>query len=275
MRQLDFNNVANKMQSQQAVLFLLLSVQLLQCKGMPLPWKSRGDPEESPGFVEGDMQLTARQRQILEQGPMGRNGLLNSSKRWPDNQVIYSISTDFDAAHRDAILKGIQTIEEATCLRFREADEQDIDYVSITAEGGGCYTAVGYLGGRQQMNLEIYPLGEGCFRPGTVLHELMHALGFYHEQSSALRDDYIEVIHENIVPGKEFNFQKYSDKVVTDFDVGYDYNSCLHYRPGAFSVNGKDTIVPLDPTAVIGQRTGLSDKDKTKINIMYKCPILI
>lgn len=263
------------MQSYRAVLLLFLSVRLLRCGGMPLPWKLRADPEESAGYAEGDMKLTERQRQVLQHGPMGRNGLLDTTRRWPGNLVVYSISTDFDDAHRQAILKGIQTIEETTCIRFREANEQDVDYVSITAQPGGCYTAVGYLGGQQQMNLEIYPIGEGCFRPGTVLHELMHALGFYHEQSSALRDDYIEVIEENIVPGKEFNFQKYSDKVVTDFDVGYDYNSCLHYRPGAFSINGKDTIVPLDPTAVIGQRLGLSDKDKDKINIMYKCPILI
>ncbi|XP_030561437.1 seminal metalloprotease 1 [Drosophila novamexicana] len=263
------------MHSYQTVVLIFLSIQLLQCGAVPVPWSPSADPEETAGFVEGDMQLTEEQQLTLEQGPVGRNGLIDTTKRWPNSLLVYKISDDFDAAHRQAILQGIQTLEETTCVQFREANENDVAFLSITADSGGCYTSVGYQGKPQQMNLEIYPIGEGCFRPGTVLHELMHALGFYHQQSSALRDDFIEVIEENIVPGKEFNFKKYSANVVTDFDMGYDYNSCLHYRPGAFSINGKDTIVPLDETAEIGQRTGLSEKDIAKINIMYKCPILI
>ncbi|EDV99282.1 seminal metalloprotease 1 [Drosophila grimshawi] len=262
------------MQYYKTVLGLVLSTLLLQGEAAPLP-AGIEDPEEAAGFVEGDMLLTVGQQLVLEQGPMGRNGLIDTTKRWPQNTVVYKISADFDDTHRQAILDGIQTLEEKTCVRFREANDEDDGYLSITAQPGGCYTAVGYLGTPQVMNLEIYPIGEGCFRPGTVLHEFMHALGFYHQQSSAIRDDFIEVIQENIVPGKEFNFKKYAESVVTDFDLGYDYNSCLHYRPGAFSINGEDTIVPLDKTAQIGQRIGLSAKDIDKINIMYKCPLLI
>ncbi|KAI8043270.1 hypothetical protein M5D96_004597 [Drosophila gunungcola] len=221
------------------------------------------------------MMLTAEQQRSLEQGPKARNGLINTEKRWPSNVVVYKISDDFDAAHKRAIQTGINTLESNTCVRFREATDADTAYLTVTAKSGGCYTAVGYQGSQQEMNLEVFPLGEGCFRPGTILHEFMHALGFYHEQSSALRDGYVNVIYDNIVPGKEFNFQKYADTVVTDFEVGYDYDSCLHYRPGAFSINGEDTIVPLDASAQIGQRVGLSAKDIDKINIMYKCPILL
>lgn len=261
------------MQSLSSVILLVLSIQLLESGALPLRWSI--DPEETGGYAEGDMQLTEEQQLILEHGPKERNGLISASKRWPAKLVIYRISEDFDVAHKEAILRGIQTLEDSSCLKFREATDEDVAYVRITANPGGCYTAVGYQGQPQEMNLEIFPIGEGCFRPGTILHEFMHALGFYHEQSSALRDDYINVVEENIVPGKEFNFKKYSASVITDFDVGYDYNSCLHYRPGAFSVNGKDTIIPLDKTVVIGQRRGLSEKDIDKINIMYKCPHLV
>ncbi|KAH8403185.1 hypothetical protein KR222_006467 [Zaprionus bogoriensis] len=255
------------------ILLLLLSTKWWSGEAAPLRLGRVLDPEEAGGFAEGDMQLTELQQQLLEQGPKGRNGVIDPTRHWPNNEVVYKISDDFDAEHKQAILQGIATLEDKTCVRFREASDEDVAYLTVTAKTGGCYTAVGYHGAPQQMNLEIYPIGEGCFRPGTVLHEFMHALGFYHEQSSALRDNYISVIEENIVPGKEFNFQKYSSSVVTDFDVGYDYDSCLHYRPGAFSVNGQDTIVPLDRSASIGQRTGLSKKDIDKINIMYKCPI--
>lgn len=257
-----------------AVILLVFSTQLLSGSAAPLRQRVL-DPEEAGGFDEGDMQLTELQKKLLVQGPMGRNGVIDPTRHWPKNEVIYKISSDFDTAHKQAILQGIETLQEKTCIRFREATAEDTAYLEITANSGGCYTAVGYHGAPQQMNLQIYPIGEGCFRPGTVLHEFMHALGFYHEQSSAIRDNYIAVIEENIEPGKEFNFKKYSASVVSDYDVGYDYDSCLHYRPGAFSVNGLDTIVPLDRSASIGQRTGLSKKDIDKINIMYKCPIQV
>jgi len=211
------------MHSLQIVILLVLSTHLLPSGALPLPWTV--DPEEVAGFAEGDMQLTDEQQLMLEQGPKGRNGLIDATKRWPNNLVIYQISEDFDATHKEAIQRGIKTLEDNTCLKFREATEEDIAYVKITANPGGCYTAVGYKGEVQEMNLEIYPIGEGCFRPGTILHEFMHALGFYHEQSSAIRDDYVEVVEQNIVPGKEFNFKKYSPSVITDFDVGYDYKA--------------------------------------------------
>ena len=45
-------------------------------------------------------------------------------------------------------------------------------------------------------------IGTGCGFIGTVLHELMHALGFFHTSSRHDRDSYVVVISKNIMKGK-------------------------------------------------------------------------
>jgi len=37
---------------------------------------------------------------------------------------------------------------------------------------------------------------------GTAIHELMHTIGFYHEHSRLERDDYVNILWQNIAAGK-------------------------------------------------------------------------
>jgi len=53
----------------------------------------------------------------------------------------------------------------------------------------------------QQLNLEPNEPGVGCFRLGTIEHELLHTLGFFHQQSATERDDYVTIHWENIQDG--------------------------------------------------------------------------
>ncbi|KAM7352649.1 seminal metalloprotease 1-like [Cochliomyia hominivorax] len=246
------------------VLFALLGLAL----AMPTT-RVETDPELTAGYVEGDMVLDTNTR----------NGLRSEVFRWPNNTVYYKFFTQFDDAHKNHILRGMKILESVSCIRFKEATEETENFVNITGFDGGCYSSVGFLNkGAQNYNLALYPLDEGCFRLGTIVHEFLHTLGFFHMQSAANRDEYVRIAEENIKPGTIHNFDKYNETTVDDFDEEYDYGSVLHYSAYAFSVNGEMTIIPLkeeEASGIMGQRRGMSKSDIHKLNIMYRCPVRV
>lgn len=132
----------------------------------------------------------------------------------------------------------------------------------------GCFAYVGYLrAAGQQLNL-----GPGCMYKGTAIHEFLHALGFFHEQSTYNRDDYVTIHWENIQSGQEHNFNKYTNQEVSNFGVRYDYSSIMHYGPYTFSSNNRPTITAkFSGGENMGQSNGLSYSDILKINRMYNC----
>ena len=44
-------------------------------------------------------------------------------------------------------------------------------------------------------------IGRDCDSRGIVMHEIMHALGFFHEQNRYDRDEYVKIHTENIMDG--------------------------------------------------------------------------
>ncbi|XP_001655416.2 seminal metalloprotease 1 isoform X1 [Aedes aegypti] len=225
--------------------------------------------EELSGQFEGDMILTEEQYLAMSR----RNGMLDKSYRWPMNTVVYEIQEFWYTAEQlEYIREGMRRIEQATCIRFREREPQETDYVLINGWDWGCSAHVGRIGGPQILNLQPYRLGTGCFQLGTIVHEMIHAVGFRHMQNTYNRDDYVEIVWENIQPGSEHNFRLYEADTVSNFGTGYDYGSVMHYDSTAFSINGEKTIIALhDTDDVMGQRDEMSKMDILKINRMYNC----
>lgn len=117
----------------------------------------------------------------------------------------------------------------------------DKDYVSIVNGNTGCWSSVGKVTGRQEVNLQ----SPYCTtKVGTPMHELMHSLGFLHEHTRYERDDYVTIVWSNIKSGHDGNFKKADKATTSGYGINYDYRSVMHYSPNAFGINGATTIIP-------------------------------
>ncbi|XP_063974925.1 zinc metalloproteinase nas-14-like [Diachasmimorpha longicaudata] len=195
-------------------------------------------------------------------------GLIDTSKRWTNGIVPFKMKKGhFNEIETSVILGAMEEYHHRTCLEFRPYNKTlDNAYISFQSSKAGCWSSVGRQDAGQAINLQR----PKCIKHGSIVHEIMHAIGFHHQHSTYDRDNYIEVVWDNIKSGKEKNFKKYEEDTVTDFGVGYDYKSIMHYSRKVFSANGKPTIIPLERGVKIGQREKLSDKDVSKIQAMYK-----
>ncbi|XP_072291316.1 low choriolytic enzyme-like isoform X1 [Eucyclogobius newberryi] len=120
---------------------------------------------------------------------------------WPKSAdrrvyVAYTIAGHYTSRERSLIERGLSSFSDSTCVRFIPRSSQP-DYISIQSDSG-CYSYVGRRGNGQTVSLDK----QGCLYHSTVQHELLHALGFNHEQCRSDRDQYIKVLWHNIQSGK-------------------------------------------------------------------------
>ena len=178
------------------------------------------------------------------------------------------------------ISTAIARYQSSTCLRFIRTSGTG-DYIDFVSTGSGCFSnSIGRKGGRQVINLQ----NPGCTSVGIIIHEIGHAIGFWHEQSRPDRDQYVNIHLNNIRSGKSHNFLKRSYSEVDYQGSGYDYGSIMHYRRTAFnkagcrgstcytiSVNNL-TEYRRQGCPTLGNRVALSTQDIFQVKRLHSCP---
>ncbi|XP_054287132.1 bone morphogenetic protein 1-like [Macrosteles quadrilineatus] len=191
---------------------------------------------------------------------------------WPNKTVPYEFAPgEFNSAQQARILDALTDIMSVSCVRFVPRTTQPA-YIVLRNNGLGCAAAVGF---HNYGPLDLFLGGPSCQTRGTIQHEFLHALGFWHEHTRQDRDQHITILWQNIFPGKEFNFYKRDPSEIMTLNTPYDYNSVMHYRNIAFSKDSvSETIIPKMPAAAtrMGQRVRFSQIDLAKLNRFYQCP---
>nr|XP_053627432.1 protein SpAN-like [Cherax quadricarinatus] len=224
------------------------------------------DSVDGQNLFEKDIMLTPEQWQALRE----RKAIRKLVYRWPDGPDGYPLVPYYTVSgvNVTAILAGQKHWMDNTCIKFTQVTNTNQPCLKYYY-GSGCWSYIGRL----TTNGQDVSIGKGCDTLGTVVHETGHAIGFFHEQSRPDRDGYVNIIFSNIDSNMAFNFLKYNTTDINDYGVLYDYSSVMHYGSLYFSTNGNLTISTIYPFAqtIIGQRTGLSHRDKLLANRMYNC----
>ncbi|XP_066155159.1 hatching enzyme 1.2-like isoform X1 [Euwallacea fornicatus] len=231
------------------------------------------DPEMTPGLFQGDMALN---NDLYNYWRVGIKWDAFPEKLWPKGVVPYTISPLYEPSDHVTILQAIRIINFMTCVRFVPWDGKGKDYLLIwpIKYPKGCWSFVGRFGGSQIVSLQApNSAGPNCLgSEGRAIHELMHALGVFHEQSRWDRDKFVKIHEDNIIPQFKSNFDKQSLENTT-YSFEYDYDSIMHYGKTFFSKSkGKPTITPkMGHNKKIGQRKAMSKGDCLKLNDLYGC----
>lgn len=212
-------------------------------------------------LIEGDILIARPPKDKLQ-----ANIVFLSGRSWVNGEVPFLLKENLAPKIKEAFYEAVDIWHKNTSIKFIEISKAEkelyTDYVYVdSVETESCYSNVGRIGGKQ-----LIILSQRCTAM-KIAHELGHTLGLWHEHSRQDRDQYIEIIWENISEPHLSNFnQHFNDGI----DHGsYNYDSIMHYSSYAFTKNGKKTIVPKFLDITIGQRDHLSKGDIAAINMIY------
>jgi uncharacterized protein (TIGR03437 family) len=275
-----------------------------------------GKPGIMAGYtiIDGDIQMpvsvvNAMRQQAGQEAAAAPEATLDT-RYWPNGIVRFEFQTDcvtFNCpnagrsgcvvdANQQQAFAAMNVIEEVSAVRFEHCPNNTC--------GGGSYLRI-----RDSSNDRDENCGDASGNSATVgrqktgqfvnitdwgsrfviVHELMHALGFYHEQTRVDRNQYVEVEKYcgNVKGGCMGKTYEANFKVAGFHYSYYDFDSVMHYGQCTFSVSDK---CPNDPNpnlkdggitirvnepfrtewqSKIGQETHLSELDKLTLFLLY------
>lgn len=132
-----------------------------------------------------------------------------------EEQVIRNAMTDIETRTK-GLFAFVERSTQADYIMFQRGNTED-----------DCFSHVGRIGAGEQP----ISLTDKCLSLGFVQHEILHALGFWHEQSRSDRDAHVTIQDRHIQLGSEDEF---TIEATSSGGSPYDYGSVMHFAADTF-----------------------------------------
>lgn len=264
--------IANALQSEQAWPGLKGEILTTKFNGQTIYVEKKGDRYVWMGDIAFDKQ-TFDSLCKTEKNTSARTYKTSILNHWPWGEVNFAIEGGFSAAEITMINDAIAHWRNNTGLIFNESTTASnrIRIVHGATNSGFYSDFIGMKGGAQLINLE------SGFITGTVIHEIGHAIGFYHEQCRTDRGFFINVFLDRLVGDDLDNLRHQYDTYVQRGENGlqlgtFDFGSVMLYGSFANSNGINPVMARVDGSTWVGQRFSLSAGDIETANMIYGAP---
>jgi hypothetical protein len=182
---------------------------------------------------------------------------------WDKPEIPYLISPELPDPSR--VERAVQYFNQHTPVTFIPRSDQP-DAVVFEPGPEHCFSTLGRSGGLQPINL-----AKDCHTQ-EILHEMMHALGFVHEQSRTDRDTYLRILWDNIEEKYRPQFAIVPDSLMEAMrGTPFDYHSIMLYRADTFTTHpGLASIQPTGPGPIDPVHEGLSEMDIQRLKRLFR-----
>jgi hypothetical protein len=236
-------------------------------RGMPVTYVMKN----GKAIFQGDIVLE-KVAPVDSQAIQFSFGISYSQYLWPkvgsQYQIPYIITSGTgDLTNLNAAIKQFNKTFANIKLVARVSQTDYVNfYFDPTDNSGECEATVGRAGGEQQVGGS-----GGSSNPcalGTILHEMGHTIGLWHEQSRPDRNTYVSVNYDNLIKGSISNFNQIYDDAQT-FGTLFDYASIMEYPAFSFSRNGGPAIESIPAGIPLSNLIGYTAGDIDGIERLY------
>ncbi|XP_066926165.1 uncharacterized protein [Clytia hemisphaerica] len=232
-------------------------------------------------LVGGDIFMTTqdflKNRKVLSAPPQNAPKqkippVFDFHRKYWKRRIPYQIGYEFNTKERQVIQDSMKYIEARSCLKFSNSKTSSDKHWIRFYKGAGCHSGIGRSYYYDSKSTDV-SLGNGCVVISIIVHELLHSLGFFHEQSRTDRDSYLQIYLSKVDKGWHSNFDKNEVGMEAYHGTPYDLRSIMQYGKSTFrkaSASGNVMESKGDPDAPIGN-SDMSDWDITELNRRYQC----
>jgi hypothetical protein len=142
------------------------------------------------GVLDQPVNTTFGRNLALEQDPKLWNRNLRDANGINAGRLkIHFVlsNSNYNNAEKGVIRNALADLESITGGLFMFVENAVVPYINVV-NGNYCGSFVGRTSGNSQ---DVTLNGSGCLFRGTIQHEFLHALGFWHEHSRNDRNDYV------------------------------------------------------------------------------------